>query len=129
MIGYCFRTSATASRPSSTSCSGVNLFLGGVILVCAEGKSSSSITTATVITQRGNLARIVSQTGNRRRRRFALGFRGRPPDHPREAEQREAECAARHHVAAALGGRVEKLPVRVYLLAPIELLAPIDGIG
>ena len=36
--GDCFRISAAASRPSSTSCSGVYLFLGGVILVCAPGE-------------------------------------------------------------------------------------------
>src|SRR6476660_5163090 len=35
MTGYCFRTSAAASRPSSTSCCGVNRFLGSLIAVCA----------------------------------------------------------------------------------------------
>src|SRR6185369_12161619 len=35
MIGYCWRTSAAASRPSLTSCSGVYLFFGILITVCA----------------------------------------------------------------------------------------------
>src|SRR5678816_4953450 len=35
MIGYCWRTSAAASRPSLTSCSGVYLFFGILMTVCA----------------------------------------------------------------------------------------------
>src|SRR3954453_17436294 len=35
MMGYCWRTSAAASRPSSTSCFGVYLFLGSLMTVCA----------------------------------------------------------------------------------------------
>src|SRR5262245_53644621 len=36
MIGYSRRTSAAAFRPSSTSCSGVYLFFGGLTVVCAS---------------------------------------------------------------------------------------------
>src|SRR4026208_682083 len=35
MTGDCFRTSAAASRPSSTSCCGVNRFFGTLMTVCA----------------------------------------------------------------------------------------------
>ena len=35
MIGYCWRTSAAASRPSWTSCCGVYRFFGGFTTVCA----------------------------------------------------------------------------------------------
>ena len=47
MSGYCLRTSAAASRPSCTSCSGVNLFLGGVIFVCAERSAPRATITRT----------------------------------------------------------------------------------
>ena len=36
MIGYFLRTSAAASRPIVTSCSGVYLFFGSLIAVCAK---------------------------------------------------------------------------------------------
>src|SRR4029453_17302952 len=36
MTGYSLRTSAAASRPSSTSCFGVYLFFGGFTTVCAK---------------------------------------------------------------------------------------------
>ena len=36
MTGYSLRTSAAASRPSSTSCFGVYLFFGGFTTVCAR---------------------------------------------------------------------------------------------
>src|SRR5262245_9226810 len=41
MIGYCWRTSAAASRPSLTSCSGVYLFFGGLMTVWAKGLPSA----------------------------------------------------------------------------------------
>src|SRR5262249_31781887 len=46
MIGYCFRTSAAASRPILTSCSGVYLFFGGVTFVCAATVVAVSASTS-----------------------------------------------------------------------------------
>ena len=51
MIGYCLRTSAAASRPSSTSCFGVYLFFGSLTSVCAKtllADSHSAIAKAAV---------------------------------------------------------------------------------
>src|SRR6478672_11462003 len=45
MIGYCCLTSWAASRPICTSCSGVYLFFGGVILVCAATVLAASVKT------------------------------------------------------------------------------------
>ena len=44
--GYSRRTSAAASRPTCTSCSGVYLFLGGVIRVCAPTMAVHSANTS-----------------------------------------------------------------------------------
>ena len=50
MTGYSFRTSAAASRPSCTSCSGVYLFFGGVMRVCASGAVTSIADSADPVT-------------------------------------------------------------------------------
>src|SRR5262245_27437960 len=45
IIGYCWRTSAAASRPRSKSCFGVYLFLGGFTTVWANTPADADTTT------------------------------------------------------------------------------------
>src|SRR5262245_48925998 len=47
MIGYFLRTSAAASRPSSTSCAGVYLFFGSLTTVCATRPLTDTDTAVT----------------------------------------------------------------------------------
>src|SRR5574339_1064499 len=60
MIGYCWRTSAAASRPSSTSCWGVYLFFGSLIAVCA-----ARVTTAMLASTIEAIARFTTRMGVR----------------------------------------------------------------
>src|SRR5262249_12761168 len=76
MIGYCLRTSAAASRPSSTSCFGVYLFFGSFTTVCAARPAIDTPATTMSTAARADavwvamtaLLRIFA--GSRRRRSF-----------------------------------------------------------
>src|SRR3982751_216275 len=67
MIGYCLRTSAAASRPSSTSCLGVYLFFGGFTTVCAPSAVIDAQTIAASVTEPADRVRgaIASSSGRR----------------------------------------------------------------
>ena len=57
-MGYVWRTSAAALRPSSTSCSGVYLFFGSLIGVCALTLATTVVALALIAT--GTFQRLVA---------------------------------------------------------------------
>src|SRR5262245_2944204 len=59
MIGYCLRTSAAASFPSSTSLVGLYLFLGGLISVCATPGGEATRRATTIANPRTAEARVL----------------------------------------------------------------------
>jgi len=129
------RTSAAASRPSCTSCSGVYLFFGTVIFVCANGMATChtriAVTLAVRIAPRSlraawagrEFVRALLRGISRRigpgcRRRVGSRLRRRAPDHSRDSQKGQSQCAMCDESPAfrLRWCRVENLPVRIDLL-------------
>ena len=110
MIGYCLRTSAAASRPSSTSCCGVYLFFGSLIAVCAirpvADRHETTISAAAPATAISwpwlPLLRILGVQGH-----FSARGSGPWRGGPGSASGRVLECApaSRHAAAMTVCGR------------------------